>query len=477
MATDREHWQPEALGYPTHFLIEQPTHFLIVGLVEESTLEMEYLQTKTISRRTVPDDGSSNRATYKSQPKERATESSMEGKVTASATAHIDAVPESGGYEADDEWMEENQLRFGNVMATETPLKGGSVTARMKKKTNSGRVGKKPVKLDSNNVFHKDAVMLEMYKDRIANGVVTNTERSEKSVKLGSGRVFHEDTVMLEMYEDRIANGVVTNTERSEKPVELDSNEVFHDDTAGLEMFEDCIANGVVTYTEKSEKEMAYQAEVAMEAVNKKWTKDMATEKQAWESAVKVRVCHKCQVQFHRKTVCDTKFVVVDVAKKMNETMFIEKSSEETGDKVQVYRKDYKEVRVYRKDLVQFKKDYMEEMAYHTKVAVEVVAKKLIMKVTEIPMEGKVGASKEVATEFNKTQVYRENHKVVRKDHAMFAMRKVHEKVKNYKKVYQLDCSKKEVYMKVEARVVQFANSDPTMETKDTIKTEGNYSE
>ena len=439
MATDREHWQPEASGHPTHFLI--------IGLVEESTLKMEYLQTKTISRRTVPDDGSSNRATYKSQPKERATESSMEGKVTASATAHIDAVPESGGYEADDEWMEENQLRFGNVMATETPLKGGSVTARMKKKTNSGRVGKKPVKLDSNNVFHKDAVMLEMYKDRIANGVVTNTERSEK-------------------------------------PVELDSNEVFHDDTVGLEMFEDCIANGVVTYTEKSEKEesqvrlaekeMAYQAEVAMEAVNKKWTKDMATEKQAWESAVKVRVCHKCQVQFHRKTVCDTKFVVVDVAKKMNETMFIEKSSEETGDKVQVYRKDDKEVRVYRKDLVQFKKDYMEEMDYHTKVAVEVVAKKLIMKVTEIPMEGKVGASKEVATEFNKTQVYRENHKVVRKDHAMFAMRKVHEKVKNYKKVYQLDCSKKEVYMKVEASVVEFAYSDPTMAMKDTIKTEGN---
>ena len=85
---------------------------------------MEYLQNKTISRRTVPDDGSSNRATYKSQPKERVTESSREGKVTASATAHIDAVPESGGYEADDEWMEENQLRFGNVMATETPLKG-----------------------------------------------------------------------------------------------------------------------------------------------------------------------------------------------------------------------------------------------------------------------------------------------------------------------------------------------------------------
>ena len=313
------------------------------------------------------------------------------------------------------------------------------MTARMKKKTNSGRVGKKPVKLDSNNVFHKDAVMLEMYKDRIANGVVTNTERSEK-------------------------------------PVELDSNEVFYDDTVGLEMFEDCIANGVVTYTEKSEKEMAYQAEVAMEAVNKKWTKHMATEKQAWKSAVKVRVCHKCQVQFHRKTVCDTKFVVVDVAKKMNETMFIEKSSEETGDKVQVqvYRKDYKEVRVYRIDLVQFEKDYMEELAYHTKVAVEVVAKKLIMKVTEIPMEGKAGASKEVATEFNKTQVYRENHKVVRKDHAMFAMRKVHEKVKNYKKVYQLDCSKKEVYMKVEARVVEFANSDPTMAMKDTIKTEGN---
>ena len=348
------------------------------------------------------------------------------------------------------------------------------MTARMKKKTNSGRVGKKPVKLDSNNVFHKDAVMLEMYKDRIANGVVTNTERSEKSVKLGSGRVLHEDAVKLEMYEDRIANGVVTNTERSEKPVELDSNEVFYDDTVGLEMFEDCIANGVVTYTEKSEKEMAYQAEVAMEAVNKKWTKHMATEKQAWKSAVKVRVCHKCQVQFHRKTVCDTKFVVVDVAKKMNETMFIEKSSEETGDKVQVYRKDYKEVRVYRIDLVQFEKDYMEELAYHTKVAVEVVAKKLIMKVTEIPMEGKAGASKEVATEFNKTQVYRENHKVVRKDHAMFAMRKVHEKVKIYKKVYQLDCSKKEVYMKVEARVVEFANSDPTMETKDTIKTEGN---
>ena len=61
------------------------------------------LQTKTIPRKTVPDDSSSNSATDKFQPKERATEFPMKGKVTASATAHADAVAKSGDYEVDKE--------------------------------------------------------------------------------------------------------------------------------------------------------------------------------------------------------------------------------------------------------------------------------------------------------------------------------------------------------------------------------------